>query len=246
MPNRSALILGATGAVGRHLLIELLASSEYSQVTELGRKVTTFQEGHQILGREKLKQKVIDFEKIDQEGLSEGSYDAVYITLGTTRKAAGSAANFEKIDREYVINAAKAAKSGDTSKQQRLLYLSSGGSSASSPFLYTRSKGLTEQGLANLKYSDTIIFRPGLLTQRGEARFAEKAFGIFTRIVSTFGNDYEIPVQQLAKAMVRAGEVGSEGLPKDIALPTTVEVKEGGKFTAIGNRGSSALGDWTK
>jgi len=43
--------------------------------------------------------------------------------------------------------------------------------------LYTRSKGLTEQALAELGYKDTIIFRPGLLTntQRSESRFGETA-----------------------------------------------------------------------
>jgi len=245
MANRSALIIGATGAVGRHLLSELLASSEYSQVTEVGRRVTAFQEGQSIPGKDKLVQKVVNFDKIDQEGLSEANYDAVYITLGTTRAAAGSAVNFEKIDREYVINAAKAAKSQDASRQQRLLYLSSAGSSPSSPFLYPKSKGLTEHGLAALKYSDTIIFRPGLLTQREDPRFAEKAFGLFTRVASVFGNDYQIPIQHVAKAMTRAGEVGTSGLPSD-ALPTTVEAMDGGKFTVIANRGASALSGWSK
>jgi len=53
-----------------------------------------------------------------------------------------------------------------------------------------------------------------------------------------------IQVQRLAKAMVLAGELGSEGLPTDIALPTTIEVEEGGKYTYIANRGASALGEW--
>lgn len=80
MANRSALILGATGAVGRHLLTELLASSEFSQVTEIGRRVTTFQEGDQVLKNEKLRQKVVDLEKIEQEGLADGNFDTVFIT----------------------------------------------------------------------------------------------------------------------------------------------------------------------
>jgi len=40
---------------------------------------------------------------------------------------------------------------------------------------YPRSKGLTEQALAELGYKDTIIFRPGMLAnvQRPEKRLAE-------------------------------------------------------------------------
>ena len=41
--------------------------------------------------------------------------------------------------------------------------------------LITRSKGLTEEALASIGYSDTIIFRPGLLAgvHREEPRYAE-------------------------------------------------------------------------
>ena len=47
-----------------------------------------------------------------------------------------------------------------------------------SSVFYSRSKGLTEQALAELAYKDTIIFRPGGLsnTQRSDSRFAESAF----------------------------------------------------------------------
>jgi hypothetical protein len=47
-----------------------------------------------------------------------------------------------------------------------------------SSILYSRTKGLTEQALAELGYKDTIIFRPGALsnTQRSDSRLAESAF----------------------------------------------------------------------
>jgi|SRR6267142_2899083 len=47
-----------------------------------------------------------------------------------------------------------------------------------SSILYSRTKGLTEQALAELGYKDTIIFRPGALsnTQRSDSRVAESAF----------------------------------------------------------------------
>ena len=47
-----------------------------------------------------------------------------------------------------------------------------------SSIFYSRSKGLTEQALAELGYKDTIMFRPATLsnTNRPEFRFAETAF----------------------------------------------------------------------
>jgi len=92
----------------------------------------------------------------------------------------------------YVVNAARAAK---VDSPQRLVYISvcppspsrinlpqltpwefqTGMADPSSRFLYSRSKGLTELGLAKLGYADTIIFRPGVLagTHRGETRIPE-------------------------------------------------------------------------
>lgn len=75
-------------------------------------------------GREKLEQKVVDFERIDEAGLKEGQWDVVFVAcvkflvqfllinarvhrlcgrrMGTTAKAAGSSDNFTKIDKECV------------------------------------------------------------------------------------------------------------------------------------------------
>ena len=82
------------------------------------------------IGKDKLEQKVIDFEKIHDYGLKQGKWDVVFITyvcfifcekrkflfaamltvcsfslncsLGTNKASAGSAEAFEKIDRESV------------------------------------------------------------------------------------------------------------------------------------------------
>jgi oxidoreductase len=43
-------------------------------------------------------------------------------------------------------------------------------------YLVSRSKGMTEQALAGLGYSDTIIFRPGFLAnaERASGRLGEQ------------------------------------------------------------------------
>jgi len=78
LTGKSAVIIGATGQVGRQVLKNLLASSEFTRVGEYGRRVTP---ADQITtGKDKLEQKVIDFEKITESGLKEGKWDVVYIT----------------------------------------------------------------------------------------------------------------------------------------------------------------------
>jgi len=189
-------------------------------------------------GREKLEQKVVDFERIDEAGLKEGQWDVVLVVMGTTAKAAGSPDNFTRIDKEYVVNAAKAAKAD---KDQRLIYLSTYMANPNSSALYTRSKGLTEKALAELGYKDTIIFRPGLLTntQRPESRFGETALQVVTGIFSLFSNRFQIDVDKLAKSICVAGEQGTSGLPSNVHAPQ--ENWGGRNFTMIGNKEAMAL-----
>ncbi|KAK2462761.1 hypothetical protein APHAL10511_005279 [Amanita phalloides] len=232
----SALLLGATGQVGQSVLKELLASSHFTRVGEYGRRVT--KPDVIVTGKDKLEQKTIDFEKIDQAGLKDGKWDVVFVTLGTTKKQAGSAEAFEKIDREYVLNAARAALTGDPNHSQRVVYVSSVGANHSSSFLYPRSKGLTEIGLAKLGYNDTIIFRPSMLkgANRAEPRIAETIWGAITGVAAHFSNNMEIQISTLAKSVVKAGIVGSSALPKSANAKT--EALEGVKFTLIDNAGA--------
>lgn len=70
----TALVLGATGATGKHILTELIANAEYTKVGEYGRRVTQF-----AGSPAKLVQHKIDFEKIEQaEGIKDG-WDVVFI-----------------------------------------------------------------------------------------------------------------------------------------------------------------------
>jgi oxidoreductase len=76
--GQSALLIGATGATGKHLLKELLSSPQFTRVGEYGRRVTPLE---QITsGKEKLEQKIVDFEKITDAGLNVGKWDVVFIT----------------------------------------------------------------------------------------------------------------------------------------------------------------------
>lgn len=234
---KSALILGATGQTGRHLLRELIASPTFSRVCEAGRRVTPAEElPAQASG--KLEQKVIDFERLDEAGLKDGNWDAVFITLGTTLKLAGSQENFTKIDKEYVVNAAKAAK---VDKDQQLVYVSVGLANPESMSFYLRSKGSTEKALAELGYKDTVVFRPALLAnvERPEGRLLESIIVKVTGVLSRISPRFEIGVDKLAKSARIAGELGTSGLPSSVMA---TQMNWGGRnFTAIDNKGAVFL-----
>lgn len=76
---RTALIAGASGLVGGHLLSLLLKSERYSQVISIGR--------HELpLIHPKLDQQVIDFDKM-RGYAADLTADDVFCCLGTDRKS---------------------------------------------------------------------------------------------------------------------------------------------------------------
>lgn len=239
---QSALVIGATGATGRHVLRELLQNPHFTRVGEFGRR-SLADEHLTGVDTSKLERKIVDFENLDEKEWKEGKWDVVLITLGTTKANAGSAEKFEKIDREYVINAAKAAKSTDPAHQQRLVYLSSSGANASSPFLYPKSKGLTERGLASLGYSDFIAFQPGFLkgAERDHSRIAETVFGFITGALSHVTSAAEIHVPDLGRAIVNAGRLGTANLPASVKATTAPAHESASAYTVIGNAAAIAL-----
>ncbi|KAK0436922.1 hypothetical protein EV421DRAFT_1907698 [Armillaria borealis] len=247
MSGKTALIIGATGQTGQYLLKELLASSHFTKVGEYGRRLTDLES--LSTGKDKLVQKAIDFEKLEESGLKDGKWDIVFITLGTTRKAAGGAEGFQRIDRDYVINSAREARVPD--HEQRVVYLSSGSANAKSSFLYPRCKGQTEEALASMGYSDTIVFHPGLLagTNRPQSRMPEViAEGVINTLrLSSFFSGLEIKasirnaiVATLGRSMAIAGWLGSERIPS-VARAKEEETPEGKRFVSIPNAGAIAL-----
>lgn len=228
---RKAIVLGSTGAVGSQILSLLASDEQFSQVHSFVRRPSGLSPPSS-----RVQEHAIDYEKVhagDVEAvraLREVNADVVFIALGTTRKDAGSASAFERIDREYVVKAAEAARAGaEGSTSQRVVYCSAQAANPSSWFLYPRSKGLTERALAELYPNHgAYLFRPGFLlnAQRAKPRPLEKYFGYLTHyVLSRFTDSAEIDVRELAKSMIWTGVHGREGLRSE------------------GNKGSDAYGD---
>ena len=112
-----AVVLGGTGAVGRELVSQLLASPRWGSVTTLGRRAVDVPGAEAAQREGKLQQVVVPLDELESAAAAaealRGS-DSVFCALGTTRGAAGSAAAFKRVDFEYVAAAARAVgSSGD-------------------------------------------------------------------------------------------------------------------------------------
>lgn len=165
---RTAIVAGASGLIGKELVQKLIKSDQYRLIYSIVRKKSG-------ISHEKIKEFVIDFEKIDQLKF-DGPIDDVFCTLGTTMKQAGSRSNFKKVDYEYVVALANLGKQSGATK---FLVISSMGADPKSSVFYSQVKGMTEEALKNIGFKQLVIFRPSLLLgERSESRIAEKVSGL--------------------------------------------------------------------
>ncbi|WP_266202921.1 NAD-dependent epimerase/dehydratase family protein [Pontibacter kalidii] len=160
---RTALIAGASGLVGGHLLSLLLRSERYSQVISIGR--------HELpLIHPKLDQQVINFDRM-KDYAADMVADDIFCCLGTTIKKAGSKENFYKVDHTYVTQLAEiTARKGAI----QFLVVSAMGADAGSMIFYNKVKGEMERDVQQQPFNTVHIFRPALLLgEREEKRKGE-------------------------------------------------------------------------
>jgi uncharacterized protein YbjT (DUF2867 family) len=195
---RTACVVGATGLVGRHLVDVLIHDPEYSRVIALVRRAS---------GRthDKLEERIVDFDALEREPLD---VDDAFCALGTTIKKAGSKEAFRRVDFDYVLAFAKAARKGG----KRFLLVSALGADSGSSMFYNRVKGEMEEAVRALGFERTLIFRPSFLSgDREEKRAGERVgiavanvvgaipIGLFRRIRPIEGKD-------VARGMVSAAK----------------------------------------
>jgi uncharacterized protein YbjT (DUF2867 family) len=96
--QKTALIAGASGLIGSHLLPLLLASDRYAKVIAVGRRLVP-------VVHPKLEQRVLDFDHLEDHDMALIA-DDVYCCLGTTMRQAGSKDAFYRVDYLYVVKLA--------------------------------------------------------------------------------------------------------------------------------------------
>jgi len=171
---RTALLLGATGLVGHHLLNVLLASDAYEAVTTLGRRETD--QTH-----DKLTHHVIDFDQPPKDAAMYAAHD-LFCCLGTTIKQAGSQEAFRKVDFTYPVRIGQRARAAGA---KHYLLVSAIGADPSSSVFYNRVKGEVERAVQQLGYARVSLFRPSLLTgDRDEYRRGERIGNVLFKVAT--------------------------------------------------------------
>ncbi len=163
MNNRTVILAGATGLVGREILLGLLDDPTVGAVHSLGRRKPEAQ-------HPKLTAHVVDF--ADLPPLPPA--DELYLALGTTIKVAGSQAAFRAVDFDANLAVAQAALAAGV---KRVGLVSAMGADASSRIFYNRVKGELEDALTQLPLDGLVIARPSLLVGNREVLGQPKRAG---------------------------------------------------------------------
>ena len=205
--GKTAVVIGATGVVGRSLVDLLSRSDAIEHVVTLTRRPASHDSP-------KVRNHIVDFEHLgDHAKLFAG--DMLFSCLGTTLKQAGSVANQRKVDYDYQYHAARlAAQQG----AGHYLLVSSSGANPRSRAAYFRMKGELEQQVRHLPFNRISIFQPSLLVgDRPDIRPGENIGRLVMPVLCRLpGLQKYRPVtgEQVAAAMVRTAL--QPGLPVEI------------------------------
>eukprot|EP01133_Synstelium_polycarpum_P001466 gene1466-1703_t len=152
-PNQNTIVIGGTGATGKELVKELIASNKIAHITSIVRRKDDSIADEQV---------VVDMEKLEERKDLFANHDVAFCTIGTTKKQAGSAEAFRHIDYGYSTTFSRLAKEANV---QSMHLLTSTGANANSWFLYMKTKGEIEEEMKRQQFKSLSIYRPAKLEQ---------------------------------------------------------------------------------
>lgn len=202
---KTAIVLGATGLVGKQLLKKLLVNYSFGRVKIFVRRSTGIKDV-------KLEEHIIDFDRPEEwKHLVTG--DVLFSAFGTTLAKAGSKDAQYRIDYIYQYQIAEIAAEN---KVPTYVLISSAGASPSAMVFYSKMKGELERDIMRLPFERVHIIRPGLLAgDREEKRMGEvigeKVLNVFA-LIPALKKYKPIKDVEVANAMIHAALKENKGI----------------------------------
>jgi len=205
---KTALLFGASGLVGSHLLNQLIKDTNYSKIKLFVRSVT------EIIDP-KVEIIKIDFNNL-QNHKEDVKGDDCFFCIGTTKKNSSDKDEYRRVELDIPKEIAKIAK---LNLVNSFIFVSAMYANPNSSGDYVRFKGLVEEELKRLNFPKLALMRPSfLMGDRKEKRVGEK-IGIFVfkllspLLLGPLKKMRPINAETVAKAMIRAA---NENLEKNI------------------------------
>ena len=165
---KTALLFGASGLVGGHLLNQLISNNNYSKIKVFVRSVP------EIINP-KIEIIETDFNNLENHKEDIKGDDSFYC-IGTTKQNSSDKNEYKRVELEIPKQIAQIAKANSVNS---FVFVSSGYADPKSSGDYLKFKGEVEEELKRLNFPKLGIMRPSfLLGDRKEKRVGEK-IGIF-------------------------------------------------------------------
>ncbi|MFH1295983.1 MAG: NAD(P)H-binding protein [Bacteroidota bacterium] len=201
-----AILIGASGLVGKTLLDQLVSCNLYKEIETWVRRPSlsvdrTFTE------------MVLAFDELPD--IPKAKADHIYCCLGTTIRKEKTKEAFRMVDVTHVVNFAKLA---ERSGIKNFLVISSIGANPASRNFYLRTKGEMEEKVKACSIPSIYILRPSmLLGNREERRFGEEVGKAFFKLVNPFLHGSlrkyrAVSAETVALAMIRCARESRPGI----------------------------------
>lgn len=195
---KTAIILGATGATGSSLLLELLDDNRYGAIKLFSRSASG-------ISHPKVQEHLVNLFELEKHAATFTGHE-VFCCIGTTKAKTPDKEVYHKIDYGIPVAAARLARKNAINT---FIVVSAVGSNPKSGVFYIRTKGEMERDVVAQQVPKTHILQPSLIVaQRNESRVAEKIFiGIWAVLNPLFfgrlAKYRSTKAQTIAKAMVK-------------------------------------------
>lgn len=166
--GKIAIILGATGLIGKLLLNRLLEDDAYETVKVFSRRALG-------LNHPKLTEYLGDLLKLD-EFKTDFTADEVFCCIGTTMRKTKDKSLYRKIDFGIPLAAARLCKKN---RIESFLVISSLGANSASKLFYNRTKGKMERAVLTQRIQNTYILKPSLIKGLREEKRLGESIGAF-------------------------------------------------------------------
>ena len=199
-----ALVIGATGAVGKDLVQQLLTDEAFEKVDIFVRREVN-------ISSEKLTVHVVDFDR-PETWADQLQGDVLFSCMGTTIKTAGSQDAQWKVDYTYQFETAKAARANGV---KTYVLVSSVGANAKSKVFYTKMKGALDEAVQKLGFEGCFILRPPSLIRKGSDRLGEKLGVVVIKAFNSLGllqKFTPVPTERVAAIMISVAKSGRSGV----------------------------------
>jgi uncharacterized protein YbjT (DUF2867 family) len=165
---KTALLFGASGLVGSHVLSQLISNNSYSKIKLFVRTTINISDP-------KIEIIQTDFKNLENHR-EDIKGDDCFFCIGTTKKNSPDKNEYKRVELEVPKQVAQIAKSNSVNS---FVFISSGYADPKSSGDYLKFKGEVEEELKRLNFQKLGIMRPSfLLGDRKEKRIGEK-IGIF-------------------------------------------------------------------